>query len=162
MEQLLLSGRLIDLILLLIAAEAVGIFLLHRLDRRRPGPRDLYPNLASGAALMYAVKLALQGAAWYALAACLALAFLAHLTDLSLRYGASPKIQLGQPRTTGHRLNIAAARMRPAWPYQAGEVQTCSGRLLGRVGNRYRRAKTMPDWAITPRRLTLLSRPPRA
>jgi hypothetical protein len=89
MEQLLLSGRLIDLILLLIAAEAVGIFLLHRLDSRRPGPRDLYPNLASGAALMYAVKLALQGAAWYALAACLALAFLAHLTDLSLRYGAS-------------------------------------------------------------------------
>ena len=38
MEQLLLSGRLIDLILLLIAAEAVGIFLLHRLDSRRPAP----------------------------------------------------------------------------------------------------------------------------
>ncbi len=87
MAQLLISGQIIDLILLLILLEAMAILVLNRLDPARPSPRALYPNLISGATLMYAVKLALVGAPWYALAACLGFAFLTHLTDLSLRYG---------------------------------------------------------------------------
>ena len=86
MEQLLMSGQLIDLIVALIVAEAGLIIFLHRRNPDRPSPRDLFPNLISGAALMVAIKLALIAAPWYALAASLGVSLLAHLADLVHRY----------------------------------------------------------------------------
>lgn len=82
------DGHVIDAILLLVACEAVVLVIA----RRRHG-RPLVPllcNLGSGAALMLAVRAALTGAPWPAVAACLAAAFVAHGTELGLRLRSGP------------------------------------------------------------------------
>ena len=82
MAELFSSGRIIDLILALVAIEVAALpWLLKRLgsDIRTP---DLLPNLAAGIALMLAVKLSLIGAPWHWLAATLGAALIAHLLDL--------------------------------------------------------------------------------
>lgn len=89
MESLLASGHLIDAILLLVALEALGLILWSR-RARGVWPLALLCNLTSGAALMLALRGALTGAGWAAIAGCLALAGLAHLTEMALRLGLSP------------------------------------------------------------------------
>jgi hypothetical protein len=80
---LLTSGHVVDVALLIVAAEA-GLLVLWR-RRRRPGPGALLVNLASGACLMLALRAALAGAPGSWLAAALAGAGAAHVADLGLR-----------------------------------------------------------------------------
>ena len=83
MESLFASGRIVDAILGLVALEAV---LLAWLFRRRGWPvSGLIANLAAGAALMLAVREALVGAAWPAVAGWMLAGLVAHLADLGLR-----------------------------------------------------------------------------
>ncbi|MGU3360140.1 hypothetical protein ACLBWX_07395 [Methylobacterium sp. M6A4_1b] len=86
MEAFLASGHLVDAILLLVAIEALGLILW---SRRTQGtwPLALLCNLTSGAALMLALRSALTGAGWTVIAGCLALAGLAHVTEMALRLG---------------------------------------------------------------------------
>ncbi|RVU20740.1 hypothetical protein [Methylobacterium oryzihabitans] len=83
MPDVLASGSLVDLALVLVAAEA-GLLLLWR-RRRGPGRAALLVNLASGACLMLALRAALAGAPGFWLAAALAGAGAAHVADLWLR-----------------------------------------------------------------------------
>lgn len=78
------SGRIVDGILLLVAGEAL---VLAWLVRRRGSPPlpSLLANLASGAALMLALRAALVGAGWIAVAAWMLAGLVAHLADLGLR-----------------------------------------------------------------------------
>lgn len=85
MEAWFASGRIIDAILVLVAAEAVLLLALHRRTGRGPAPLPLLCNLASGAALMLALRAALVGAEWPVVALCLAAALGAHLGDLGPR-----------------------------------------------------------------------------
>jgi hypothetical protein len=100
MEALLASGHLVDAILLLVAVEALGLILWSR-RARGVWPLALLCNLTSGAALMLALRGALTGAGWPVIAGCLALAGLAHLTEMALRLGllALP-VRLRDPRDT--------------------------------------------------------------
>lgn len=82
MAGLFASGHVIDAILVLVACEA-GILAVWA--RGRVALRPLLFNLASGAALMLAVRGALTAAPWWAVAACLLAACLAHATELGLR-----------------------------------------------------------------------------
>ncbi len=82
MAGLFVSGHVIDAILVLVACEA-GFLMMW--GRRRSALRPLLFNLASGASLMLAVRGALTGAPWWAVAACLLGAFLAHAAELGLR-----------------------------------------------------------------------------
>ncbi|EED36075.1 conserved hypothetical protein [Luminiphilus syltensis NOR5-1B] len=85
-QDLLLSGRLFDLILIGIGLEIV---LLGWIARQYPGtPRlgVLLPNLLSGAALMLAVRLAVTDSRWEWIAATLAASLAFHLIDLVKRY----------------------------------------------------------------------------
>jgi len=82
MAGLFASGHVIDAILALVACEAL---VLVAWGRRRVALRPLLFNLASGSALMLAVRAALTGAPWWTVAACLLVAFLAHGTELGLR-----------------------------------------------------------------------------
>ena len=82
MAWLFASGHIIDAILVLVVGEALALALWRG---RRVPLRPLLFNLASGAALMLAVRAALTGAAWWTVAACLLAAFLAHATELGLR-----------------------------------------------------------------------------
>ncbi|GJD56677.1 hypothetical protein MTDSW087_02813 [Methylobacterium dankookense] len=76
------SGRIADAILLLVAAEALLVALLPG----RLGPRaPLLAGLAAGAGLLLALRATLVGAPWPWIAAALAAAFAAHLTEMGLR-----------------------------------------------------------------------------
>ncbi|KMO35932.1 hypothetical protein ACQVP2_00785 [Methylobacterium aquaticum] len=83
MPDLLTGSHIVDVALLIVAAEAVLLVLWRR--RRGPGRGALLVNLASGACLMLALRAVLAGAPGYWLAAALAGAGTAHVADLWLR-----------------------------------------------------------------------------
>ncbi|KAB7782574.1 MULTISPECIES: hypothetical protein [Methylorubrum] len=80
------SGRIVDAILVLVALEVLVLLGLRARLGRGPAPGALLSNLASGAALMLAVRAALTGASWSAVAAWLSAALAAHLTEMALRF----------------------------------------------------------------------------
>jgi hypothetical protein len=86
MAELFASGRLIDLILGLVLVEAIALTVFHRLTGKGVAPRDLVGLLLAGAFLLVAVRLALTGAEWVWIGLWLALALIAHLADLALRW----------------------------------------------------------------------------
>ena len=87
MADLFASGLVVDLILLLVAAECVALWLYRRLTGRGPGLRALLPTILAGVGLMLALRGALAGGRdWIWIAAPLAFALLAHLWDLALRW----------------------------------------------------------------------------
>ncbi|MGU3665867.1 hypothetical protein ACLBX9_16935 [Methylobacterium sp. A49B] len=87
MEALFASGRIVDVILLLVAGEALVLAWLGR--RGGPPLPSLLANLASGAALMLALRAALVGAGWTAVAGWMLAGLVAHLVDLVLRFRAA-------------------------------------------------------------------------
>lgn len=80
------SGRMIDLILVLVVAEAIALTVLWMRTGRGVSPRKLLPNLASGVALMLAVRAALTGAPWTQVALFLTVSFAAHVADIAVRW----------------------------------------------------------------------------
>lgn len=86
MAALFADGRIVDLILALVVAEALALAVYHRVTGRGIPILDLLANLAAGACLMLALRAALVGAApgWIALA--LIAALVAHGADLFRRW----------------------------------------------------------------------------
>jgi multisubunit Na+/H+ antiporter MnhE subunit len=79
------SGRVADLILLVLLAEAAWLILA-----RRMAPGEVLLALAPGAFLVLALRAALTGADWPYVALPLALSFPVHLADLARRGGRRP------------------------------------------------------------------------
>jgi hypothetical protein len=86
LDQLLASGRAVDLILALMAVEAIALLVLWRRRGRGVPPAQLIANLAAGASLLLALRAALTGAHWAWLGVWLTTALIAHLADLGLRW----------------------------------------------------------------------------
>jgi hypothetical protein len=86
MADLVASGRMIDLILALVAVEWLVLAAVWRRTGRGIAPLALLANLAAGATLLMAARSALVGADWTVTAAWLAAAGLAHLADLAKRW----------------------------------------------------------------------------
>jgi hypothetical protein len=109
MAGLFSSGHIIDAILVLVACEAGALVLW---GRGRVVLRPLLFNLASGAALMLAVRGALTQAPWWIIAACLFGACIAHGIELGLRLrratGACDACGKPRPSTTGTRRESVA------------------------------------------------------
>jgi hypothetical protein len=82
MEALFSTGRIVDLILVGVAIEAVALYVLSR-KRGRFAP--FAATLLSGAALMLALRAALTGAAWPTVAGWMLAGLAAHVVDLVLR-----------------------------------------------------------------------------
>lgn len=84
MAELVASGRIADLILAVLAMEFVAVLVMRRLL-----PigcfRTVVSALVPGACLVLALRFALTGAPWQAIAVSLAAAGLAHAADLWLR-----------------------------------------------------------------------------
>ena len=80
------SGRIVDAILVLVALEALVLLGVRARWGRGPAPGALLSNLASGAALMLALRAALTGAAWLSVAAWLAAALAAHIAEMVIRF----------------------------------------------------------------------------
>jgi hypothetical protein len=89
MADLFSSGRIVDGILLLMALEAIALILVRKLSKRGIAAVDLLVNLAAGMALLLALRAALTGQAWQAVALCLIVALIAHLLDITRRWSAA-------------------------------------------------------------------------
>ncbi len=86
MSELFASGRAVDVVLALMALEALALALYWRLRRRGIAGVDLAVSLLAGAALLLALRAALTGAAWPWVAGWLAAALGAHVADLARRW----------------------------------------------------------------------------
>ena len=86
MTEFLASAGVVDLILVIVGLELLGISLYWRSTRRGIAPARLLPNLLAGAALLLALRLSLSGFAWPWYTACLAIAGIANVTDLRQRW----------------------------------------------------------------------------
>lgn len=85
MESLFASGRIVDLALAVLLAEAALLSLLYWRKGRAAEALRLLPVLVAGACLLAALRAALTGGAWPVMALSLTGALLAHLADLGLR-----------------------------------------------------------------------------
>ena len=85
MTEAFASGRIIDVIILLMWLEAALLWLWHRRTGKGLAPRLILPILLSGMALMLAVRAALVGADWPSIAFWLLCGLFAHLLDLRQR-----------------------------------------------------------------------------
>ena len=88
MSDLFASGRLVDLILLIVAIEAVVLIVYWRKTGKGIAPRNLLPNLIAGALLLLALRLTLAQAGWMAICGCLAAAGVANVIDIMRRWRA--------------------------------------------------------------------------
>lgn len=86
MDALFAGGRVIDLILLLMAIEGLALGWLHHKTGLGIAPARLWPNLLAGAFLMLALRAALTDAGGAAIASWLVLGLAGHLLDLGLRW----------------------------------------------------------------------------
>jgi hypothetical protein len=86
MEQLFTSGRIVDLILLLMLAEYLGLRLVLARGAAGADLQGVALYLLSGAFLLLALRLALTGGSWVWIGCCLAAAGAWHLLDLRRRF----------------------------------------------------------------------------
>jgi hypothetical protein len=86
MATLFANGHIVDLILLLVAVEAVGAFIWHRRTGRGLSPGETLLLLLPGVCLLAALRGALVGAWFGWIAVWLLAAFAAHLCDLARRW----------------------------------------------------------------------------
>jgi hypothetical protein len=85
MDTLFASGRIADIALIVMAVEAIILRVVIAYRGDALPYRALLANLAAGACLVIAVRLALVGAHWQWIALVLAASLLAHSTDVALR-----------------------------------------------------------------------------
>lgn len=86
LQELFATGRIADLILLLVALEAAALLLLHNLTGRGVPARQLLSNLAAGATLVLALRSVLLDQPWSTTAMWLLAALIAHAADLLARW----------------------------------------------------------------------------
>ena len=84
------SGRIVDLVLAMVALETLALVALHRFTGRGPSPAAVIVTALSGVFLMLALRAALTGQDWTAVSLPLIGAFAAHLVDLRMRWPAGP------------------------------------------------------------------------
>lgn len=87
MAELFESGRIVDLILALMALEALVFCALALAGRDRIPLAGLLLNLAAGACLLLALRAVLTGAGWTVAGVWLTAALAAHVGDLVRRLG---------------------------------------------------------------------------
>ncbi len=86
MSEVFAEGRIVDLILLLVAVELVVLAIVAVRSGRTSLLRGLVANLLAGAFLLAALRSALTGAAWPWIALLLLAALVAHAVDLWARW----------------------------------------------------------------------------
>ncbi len=85
MDELFASGHIADLVLAVLALEAVVLAWRHARSGAGPPPRVFAPMIGAGVLLVLALRCALTGAPWPWMALLLSGAGLVHLLDLRQR-----------------------------------------------------------------------------
>ena len=86
MAELFASGRIVDLIVALVAVEAIVLLVYAHRTGRGIAPIGLLSNLAAGLFLLLALRTTLLDQSWFLVASLLTAALLAHVIDLSHRW----------------------------------------------------------------------------
>ena len=86
MEALFASGRIVDIILVLMLVEGVALGLIYWQRGQGIPFAHVALNLAAGASLLLVAREALSGATWPVMAATLMLALVAHVLDVVQRW----------------------------------------------------------------------------
>jgi len=86
MTELFQSGRVADLILMILLLEGLGLWYFHRRTGRGLPLEAVLPFLLAGAAFALSLRAALTGAGWPLVALPLLGALGAHLWDLAARW----------------------------------------------------------------------------
>ena len=86
MTEFFSSGRSIDLVLILIGLEAIGLMVLWRMRRCPLPPLSTLLILAPGTCLLLAARAAITGAAWGTVSFFFLVALVIHLVDLRQRW----------------------------------------------------------------------------
>lgn len=86
MQDAVSSGLIIDIILGLMALELLALFALRRRMATGPSHLEIVASLAAGLFLLLALRTALNGGPWEAIAAALLGSLVAHITDQWLRW----------------------------------------------------------------------------
>ena len=107
MMDIFADPRFIDVILLLVALEAIALLGFRLIRGSGPAPLGFLCTLLAGAFLLLALRFALVDASTSIIAGCLVLSLLAHLADLALRWKPAPTH--GYQSTIGKHTAIAQA-----------------------------------------------------
>lgn len=86
MQDFVASGRVVDVILVIMAIEAAALIAYRRMTGGGLTPSSVLLTLAPGALLLLALRAALTSEAWFIIVAWLVAALLAHLADLWSRH----------------------------------------------------------------------------
>ena len=92
LEDLITSGRIVDIALTFLVVEVIAIFAVRRLTGGGVPMPSLLINAGAGGSLMLALRAALTGPVWQTVAAFLVLALVFHVADVGRRW---------QPPATG-------------------------------------------------------------
>jgi len=99
MNDLVASGRVVDLIFVVMAFEATLLMLRRASTGRGIEAQALLYGLAPGACLLLALRAALTGASWGPISACLIAAGVLHVCDLAYRHRTSIRPRSIAPET---------------------------------------------------------------
>ena len=80
------SGRVVDAIIAITIVEGVGLAIYHRMTGNGVAPQEYLLNMIAGLCLMLALRFALVGSTWVAIAICLTASGMLHVLDLSRRW----------------------------------------------------------------------------
>jgi RsiW-degrading membrane proteinase PrsW (M82 family) len=86
LQNLIVSGRVVDLVLAVMVVEALLLWFYHRSTGKGLTAVEIIITMLAGVFLLIAMRAALTGGDWTLIAMCLTASFAVHLTDLALRW----------------------------------------------------------------------------
>lgn len=86
LEDLVSSGRIVDIMLAFVVVEVALLLLWRALRGGGIPPSKLLINIGAGGSLMLALKAVFANADWTVVAGCLVLALVFHVSDLATRW----------------------------------------------------------------------------
>lgn len=92
LDSLIGSGRIVDLMLALVALEVIGILLFRRVRGGGVAAVPLLANIGAGGSLMMALRASLMGGSASQVAPWLIAALVFHVLDLALRWERAPAV----------------------------------------------------------------------
>ena len=86
LRELILSGRIIDVVIAVLLLELVAVSILHKTRGLGIAPYPLMVNIGAGGSLALAIKASITGAGWQWIATWLITSFVFHVLDLRTRW----------------------------------------------------------------------------
>ena len=86
LEELITSGRIVDIMLGFVVLEVAAILVYRRLRGGGIPPSKLLVNIGAGGSLMLALLAVFRSAHWTVVAGCLVLSLVFHVADLAIRW----------------------------------------------------------------------------